>query len=750
MSDQKHVRYVLHALHIDNFGAFHQKDVGPFGPGLNVVYGKNEAGKTTIRKFIAGVLFGWLQGGANRNSYTTSGDREGTLSFLPSSAGEDADGSYASEIRIHRTTARDQSNEVAQGSGLLDDIDKTTYGNVFSLDTDELMDLKSGDKLTSRFLSASADTSVSPSQAKAQIEAQIKDCFSRAQGDEHKDSIPHIKERLSQVQERLEAAEGTRHDIFDARTMYKNLEHHESELDEHIANIESRVERLQKCQIDLDSWKNSQKDLDEEARSLSDREDELQRERRAFERSYASIPQKSADDVVRLRSELKSLERRITRSEDALHDAKSHRDDSFVSLQTMKNKIEKEQSDSVSSRTSRAARRMLPSVLAVVLVAIGAMTFSFGRVQSSISITGLGICILGIAFAGIIVLFVSSRSKDERPNRLSVLESQLDSAQLVFDRDDALLKTKRANFDAAHDEATRWIVDSGLGSGSSSLDDASRMLDSIDAVHERQRQFAQSQQSLDVQDSQIEKRQRALDEDHRSILHMFEDADIDNEAPDLEQKLAYALRAASEELKSARDDRNQTARTIGQLNERLSGAVNDNELNELRLQKQKLQTKLDDARRHLAVLLLARDLISSALRKWESQSSPDVYERAGHLLKTMTAGAWDHVQVDDGGKIQAVSFSGNAVKPVRLSLGTRQQLYLALRLALLQTASDVGRNVPVLCDDILVNFDEVRRDGAARAIAELAEQRQVIVFTCHEDVVSLLSDVCPYATVLSL
>ena len=65
-------------------------------------------------------------------------------------------------------------------------------------------------------------------------------------------------------------------------------------------------------------------------------------------------------------------------------------------------------------------------------------------------------------------------------------------------------------------------------------------------------------------------------------------------------------------------------------------------------------------------------------------------------------------------------------------------LHLALRIALLTCADNVGRAIPILADDILVNFDEQRRLGAARALVELSEQRQVILFTCHEGVARAL------------
>ena len=45
------------SLHIEGFGKVHDLDIS-FKDGLNVVYGKNEAGKSTLHTFIRGMLFG--------------------------------------------------------------------------------------------------------------------------------------------------------------------------------------------------------------------------------------------------------------------------------------------------------------------------------------------------------------------------------------------------------------------------------------------------------------------------------------------------------------------------------------------------------------------------------------------------------------------------------------------------------------------------------------------------------------------
>ncbi len=92
------------------------------------------------------------------------------------------------------------------------------------------------------------------------------------------------------------------------------------------------------------------------------------------------------------------------------------------------------------------------------------------------------------------------------------------------------------------------------------------------------------------------------------------------------------------------------------------------------------------------------------------------------------------------GEIEALDSVKTACPPQLLSLGTRQQLYLALRVALLITAENVGRSLPILCDDILVNFDDERRREAIKVIVELSRYRQVILFTCHPSVAALVRE----------
>ena len=66
-----------------------------------------------------------------------------------------------------------------------------------------------------------------------------------------------------------------------------------------------------------------------------------------------------------------------------------------------------------------------------------------------------------------------------------------------------------------------------------------------------------------------------------------------------------------------------------------------------------------------------------------------------------------------------------------LSAGAADQLYLAARLAICQLVLPPEKNVPIILDDALANFDNDRCAAALRYLKEAAQTRQILLFTCH-------------------
>jgi energy-coupling factor transporter ATP-binding protein EcfA2 len=141
-------------------------------------------------------------------------------------------------------------------------------------------------------------------------------------------------------------------------------------------------------------------------------------------------------------------------------------------------------------------------------------------------------------------------------------------------------------------------------------------------------------------------------------------------------------------------------------------------------------------------VLLAR-LIRLADHRFREERQPRVLRRAGDYLTHITEGRYSRIvsaeeadreifKLRGDGYQHAVSLDGG------VSTGTREQAYLALRLAAVDELDVGGERLPVFVDEVFVNWDEDRRSRGIELMARLAEDRQVFVFTCHRDVESAL------------
>ena len=86
--------------------------------------------------------------------------------------------------------------------------------------------------------------------------------------------------------------------------------------------------------------------------------------------------------------------------------------------------------------------------------------------------------------------------------------------------------------------------------------------------------------------------------------------------------------------------------------------------------------------------------------------------------------------------LAGIRTGGERVHVEGMSSGTRDQLYLSLRLASLEKYMENAEPMPFIVDDVLVDFDDARSEAALNALAELAQKTQVILFTHHSQVVT--------------
>jgi uncharacterized protein YhaN len=199
--------------------------------------------------------------------------------------------------------------------------------------------------------------------------------------------------------------------------------------------------------------------------------------------------------------------------------------------------------------------------------------------------------------------------------------------------------------------------------------------------------------------------------------------------------------AAANAIRGERDESNNRLGAIGKEIERLEGAE---VLPGLTLKKGDLEDARGEAEARHRVLSTAHELLGAAIDDHERDNQDPVVARASDLVAKVVPG-WGAVikRRDEAGKllIERVGPDGR-LGDHAISDGGRALLYLALRLAFAQQdAKGVpernmpGRQIalPIICDDPLIHFDDVRQQAAVQLLKEISAEHQVVLFTCEGD-----------------
>ena len=129
---------------------------------------------------------------------------------------------------------------------------------------------------------------------------------------------------------------------------------------------------------------------------------------------------------------------------------------------------------------------------------------------------------------------------------------------------------------------------------------------------------------------------------------------------------------------------------------------------------------------------LAQVLLASTLQQYVKEHQPRVLAEASRLFAGVTGSRYERVvRQGDGNELTILQRDGTAKPTIDLSRGTAEQLYLCLRLSLAAEFASRGTALPLVMDDVLVDFDPRRAAAIAAALAEVARERQVLLFTCH-------------------
>ncbi|MCC6156930.1 MAG: AAA family ATPase [Deltaproteobacteria bacterium] len=152
-------------------------------------------------------------------------------------------------------------------------------------------------------------------------------------------------------------------------------------------------------------------------------------------------------------------------------------------------------------------------------------------------------------------------------------------------------------------------------------------------------------------------------------------------------------------------------------------------------ERERVLAELRDAVARWRRLRFATHLLAARIESLGDRSQNPVLARAGELFQKLTHGSFEKLGAnysDDPPTIAGFRPTSRDPVPVpAMSDGARDQLWLALRLAWIERRAVDGLALPVIADDLLVQFDENRATAALESLAQLSDHTQVLLFTHH-------------------
>ncbi|MEA3414776.1 MAG: AAA family ATPase [Thermodesulfobacteriota bacterium] len=184
---------------------------------------------------------------------------------------------------------------------------------------------------------------------------------------------------------------------------------------------------------------------------------------------------------------------------------------------------------------------------------------------------------------------------------------------------------------------------------------------------------------------------------------------------------------------------NRISQVIGEENNKLAAMDGSAKAAET---AEKMEQELARIRRmaeRYALLKLASKILQQEIERYREEHQDPVLKIASGYFNDLTMGSFAGLRtdVDDKGEPVLIGVRPDNLRLTveKMSSGTRDQLFLALRLATLEWRLETSEPMPFIVDDILINFDDDRSMATLAVLADLSKKNQVILFTHHRQIV---------------
>ena len=193
---------------------------------------------------------------------------------------------------------------------------------------------------------------------------------------------------------------------------------------------------------------------------------------------------------------------------------------------------------------------------------------------------------------------------------------------------------------------------------------------------------------------------------------------------DFVQEEIDRIKATQARLLQQRGEFAQEVKTLGE----------DSRLDTAQLELNSVNAQINKLQKDWQVLASSTQMLEIIRESYESKRQPETLKDASNYLEQLTEGKYKRIWTKLIGEELLVDNRDEETIPVdKLSRGTREAVYLSLRLALVAAYARRGATIPMILDDVLVNFDGQRAQAAAEVLYDFSRNgHQILMFTCHE------------------
>ncbi len=805
---------MLKEFRLRRFGRFHD-DAWEFAPGLNVVRGPNEAGKSTMREAIVRLLLCEKKVDTSDSSFLALQRWGQVESFVIEGTLDTPDGCHhlvrdfeerRAEMRCESTgeVLRDEALIAERLHDLLGINSRGIYETTACLAQQEFAKLEEGSQVSQllqqtvtgpgtesgaqsvlkelnselsgmrRGLTRHAQNPGPVRAAMDQIEdlegeiAALRPTVTRAE--KARDRIERLEERLAEIDAELEQARRLRERAEQRR-----------EIEGKLADVRERCNELERRERQAERLSEEIKEVEERLEGLPEITEEQVEELRELERKHREARERAPelrDRAKQLAEEAEEAEKRVLEVEKQAPDEETvqHARDLSRDVSSLEESVDSREQDAAgaekdlqSARQATSEVRNRLAIGAVLVIAGAGLGVGLGQAWPwLLAAIGIVVGIIGALRGPRMALDVAEERYEEASMRLeeasadlAMLEEKLSNLLQHEAAPDVETLARRANEARQAVEEAREARARTAAQAESALEEAEQAEQQAEIAEARLKGRLRqlevesvaefTQQASEV--FELRKKLGTLESNLNGVLGDSSRAEIGDELSDLssrrrglEQQLesgemVHAELTAEEfeelvtRINTLSSERKCIAAQIDE--ERGPAAHPEADPERLRRLEEELavtQERLARLKERLAATELAYEMLEQAHRETLSAAIDVLEPRTSELLSAITGGRYAKVDFDRASldpSVQCAEKGGEVDPNEELSCATREQVYLAARLALTDLLWPES-HPPIILDDPFVNFDAERRDASVQIVRRLAADSQVLLFTCHE------------------